>query len=287
MTYNQYYYQFRPIDLHPVRFDTRNIPFVYLPGVGNQYHPITVANWGLHYYNLYSVSNSQDDLRKAVHMAEWLVENQKDGIWFISFPNNFYNIPAPWPNAMAQGQAIGLLSRIGVLQKKKNFITIAKSALHPFTKISAEGGVLAKTEFGDFYEEYPSAPPSLVLNGFIFSLLGLYDLWQHHRIDKAGQLYKNGVSCLSRIIDKYDTGYWTRYDLFPMKRLASQEYHELHIILTRAMGRLHREEKFVALARRWQKYRNSIGSQAHWLIDKLLEKTVHRSTVSPLKLRVR
>ena len=27
-----------------------------------------------------------------------------------------------------------------------------------------------------FYEEYPTLPPNLTLNGFMFALLGLYDL---------------------------------------------------------------------------------------------------------------
>ena len=44
-------------------------------------------------------------------------------------------------------------------------------------KTTEEGGVRANNKFGVFYEEYPLASNSThVLNGFIYSLYGLFDL---------------------------------------------------------------------------------------------------------------
>lgn len=51
---------------------------------------------------------------------------------------------------------------------------------------SSEGGVLA-TFLNKFhwYEEYPTKPPSFVLNGFIYSILGLYDLMSIAPVDQS------------------------------------------------------------------------------------------------------
>ena len=287
MSLTKYYYQFTRTDLYPVQFDSHGIPHVYLPDVGHICHPITIANWGLHLYNCYIESHNESTLDRAINLTSWLIKNHKEGIWFINFPNNFYKINPPWPSAMVQGQAIGLLSRIGALLKRKDCLKIATLALKPFSKSVTEGGVLVKTKYGDFYEEYPSTPPSLVLNGFIFSLFGLHDLGNLHNIETAKQLYLNGLNCLKNIIDQYDTGFWTRYDLYPIKRHASQEYHKLHISLLKSLLSIVNEPRFTFTAKRWQKYRNSIGCQMRWLINKLNEKLLYTEYISTLKLRIK
>lgn len=51
---------------------------------------------------------------------------------------------------------------------------------------SADGGVLATfLNKYHWYEEYPTQPASFVLNGFIFSLLGLYDLMTTAPLDQS------------------------------------------------------------------------------------------------------
>lgn len=53
------------------------------------------------------------------------------------------------------------------------YLRTALEALRPFRTPSKDGGVLAYF-LGQYpwYEEYPTTPPSFVLNGFIYSLLG-------------------------------------------------------------------------------------------------------------------
>lgn len=79
---------------------------------------------------------------------------------------------------MGQGQAISLLSRAfyhsgGDLKYLKS----AHAALKPFKVLNQNGGVLSKfMNLHSWYEEYPTIPPIFILNGFMYSLIGLYDL---------------------------------------------------------------------------------------------------------------
>jgi heparosan-N-sulfate-glucuronate 5-epimerase len=79
---------------------------------------------------------------------------------------------------MSQGHGISVLSRAYYLSGEEIYLRSGLKALRPFQLSSARGGVTAY--FLDqlpWYEEYPTEPPSFVLNGFIYSLIGLYDLF--------------------------------------------------------------------------------------------------------------
>lgn len=287
MELTKYHYRFTRCDLHPVCFDSGGIPHVHLPGVRQMCHPVTVANWGLHLLFCYGETGQPDQLVHATRLAEWLMANQEDGMWLVPMSSRFYGIEARWVSAMVQGQAIAFLSRMAKLCGRPAFQEVARRALRPFNLAVTDGGVLARTEWGDFYEEYPSIPPSLVLNGFIFALFGLHDLAELYAVTRARRLYEQGRACLERIIDQYDTGYWTRYDLFPRFRLASQEYHKLHIHLVLAVGRLARMPRLADRAARWQTYRNSLTCQIRWLAGKTCEKLTSGPSRASLWLRVK
>lgn len=66
------------------------------------------------------------------------------------------------------------------------------------------------------YEEYPTTPASYVLNGFIYSLLGLYDLNNtapQPIAKEAGKLFRQGMMSLKKMLMLFDTGSGTNYDL--------------------------------------------------------------------------
>lgn len=78
---------------------------------------------------------------------------------------------------MGQGHAISVLARAYHSSYEPQYLKAGLQGLRPFHTPSETGGVLAKF-FGKavWYEEYPTQPSSFVLNGFIYSLIGLYDL---------------------------------------------------------------------------------------------------------------
>lgn len=80
---------------------------------------------------------------------------------------------------MGQGQAISLLSRAFFHSGgNKQYLDTAFAALKPFKVFTQNGGVLSKfMNLYPWYEEYPTVPSIFILNGFMYSLIGLYDLF--------------------------------------------------------------------------------------------------------------
>ena len=113
-----------------------------------------------------------------------------------------------WVSALAQGYCISslcrLLSHIRSNERDEELESLIASkiegALHPFQIEVESGGIKRKfLQVFSFYEEYPTPKPSFVLNGFIFSLLGLYDAWKTIESDLAKILYNDGISNSSSI----------------------------------------------------------------------------------------
>lgn len=78
---------------------------------------------------------------------------------------------------MGQGHGMSLLARAYYQSKKPEYLKAGLLSLRPFHADSSHGGVLAHFMGSlPWYEEYPTQPPSFVLNGFVYSLIGLYDL---------------------------------------------------------------------------------------------------------------
>ena len=92
---------------------------------------------------------------------------------------------------MCQGQAISVLVRAFLNSGDQKYLAAAEKAVGVFNVSSTEGGVRAV--FMDkhvWYEEYPTNPPTFILNGFMYSLLGLYDLKTVKQGTGAKQLYE-------------------------------------------------------------------------------------------------
>ena len=171
-----------------------------------------------------------------------------------------YRIDPPWASAIAQGEAASLLVRLHAETGDDFFAEGAARALRPMQVPTARGGLLAELEGGlTFFEEYPTRPASLVLNGGIFALWGFGDVATGLGDASAEEWWRRGVESLLALLDRYDTGYWSRYDLYPhpIANVASGAYQLLH---ENQLGVLARQTGEVAFARasdRFAAYRAS------------------------------
>jgi len=119
------------------------------------------------------------------------------------------------------------------------------------------GGVLFTDAKDDLWiEEYIVAPPTHILNGFIWAIWGVYDYFLTTHDPKASKLFENTVKTLAKNLNKYDLGFWSLYEQsgtrLPM--VASPFYHRLHIVQLRVMQRLTGEAIFGQYADRWEAY---------------------------------
>ncbi len=117
-----------------------------------------------------------------------------------------------------------------------------------------------------FYEEYPTEIPSLVLNGFMFALFGLYDFWKIAKDALAGRLYKMGEATLERMVAFYDLGNNTAYDLTHIHpsnwrtppNACRKGYHQTHLIELSAMNAIE-QNKYLDIYYRWLLYDRGIA----------------------------
>lgn len=223
-----------------VDFDLDGIPMYR--GFEQKYWPVTITQYALLNYNFY-LSHNQDDKykKRVISICNWLVKNidEKTGAWLC---NIYYHctvadedMSPPFCSAMVQGQAISTLVRGFYLTNDKNYLECAGKALRPlFTPVNSGG---AYREFAGlpFYEEYPTNRPSMVLNGFIYTLFGLYDLASCKCKDsiQAAKMFYAGYNTLIKLLPLYDYGFCSRYSLSHITVRPNYNsnplYHPIHV----------------------------------------------------------
>ncbi|RXG72932.1 D-glucuronyl C5-epimerase [Armadillidium vulgare] len=186
--------------------------------------------------------SSNEHIRHFYDAADWLIKYQDErGGWPIPVARKviagLLEVKPGWYSAMAQGQAISLLVRAAYFSGNKKYIESAAKATSLFLVNVTQGGI--RTYFpGDYvwYEEYPTSPSLFVLNGFMYSLLGLYDLKQSSTAptNPSQTLFDEGMKSLRMLLPLFDTGQGSLYDLrhFTSQvapNLARWDYHTTHI----------------------------------------------------------
>ena len=156
---------------------------------------------------------------------------------------------------MAQGQAISLLSRLGPVTGDPSYLSAARKACEPLEREVAQGGLCADFFGRPFFEEYPTDPPSFTLNGFMFTLIGLYDLAMRGE-ERARHLLDEGLMTLVYCLPFFDTGSVSAYHLGhisnpPRSVHTSVVYHQVHVTLLRALCSVRPHEVLSFYAERW------------------------------------
>lgn len=157
----------------------------------------------------------------------------------------------------------------------------ARRALRPLRVPARAGGTLASLGGGPFLEEYPTDPPSFVLNGTFFALWGLHDVALALDDEQAAAMFEEALEVLARELGRWDTGYWSRYDLFPhrISNVANPFYHRLHISLLRAMHRTAPRAQFAAAIARFEGYarrrRNVVRAYSQKVVFRLASPRRH------------
>jgi peptidoglycan/xylan/chitin deacetylase (PgdA/CDA1 family) len=206
---------------------------------GEQMH-VATAQWGLGAFERYLANEGEEWLAAAISAGDYMLEDQEPGGGWIhgsAMPHS-YRLHPPWISGMAQGEGASLLVRLHQQTGEERYADAALRALEVLRKPVRAGGARAALGGGPFFEEYPTEPPSYVLNGGIFALWGCYDAATALDESRAAEDFAEGLDTLANNIERWDTGYWSLYDLFPhpgLRNVASSAYHSLHIMQLRAM----------------------------------------------------
>jgi len=164
------------------QFDDQGIPLVEIQKK-LQYVPVAISHYALACYQRYLSTNQDEDLKKFFLCINWFEKNYEtinsSCVWLSHYERKLYSLKPPWTSALVQGQVMSVLCRGYSITRNSNYIDLALKAAKTFEIPVNQGGVRISIGNRDlvFYEEFPSSKPSYVLNGFIFSLWGLYDLY--------------------------------------------------------------------------------------------------------------
>lgn len=262
-----YYIDMRPALLDYAEFRYGDFAENGLPlvGYGSQavHFCINLAQFGFAVHDVWWYNKEQFEYRKRLDvLLEWFESNKEKSshgtCWRIPFENKKYGIPAGYPSAMAQGEIISFYLRMHQLTGKAELIDTAMDAFE-FLKLDVHlGGVRRQNEQGQIWlEEYPLKSPSYVLNGFIYTLFGLIDLYRVTNNSHVKIEIDRCVDSLKSYLPKFSLWYWPIYDLQQRELIMTYYMRNVYIPQMQALAQLFPEVPlFAKTAKRWKRQNN-------------------------------
>ncbi len=246
---------------------------VLLSGPERYYHAIRIAQFALHRFGVWHRSGDLEARTDVLVQAAWLRDcQQNDGIpgtYRFAFPWHKYGAGVGWTSAMAQGEAISVLLRAHGMQKGAGFDAAALRAAEPFRAGIDRGGVVWQSGEDVFFEEIANRHAPHVLNGCIYALWGIWELWKLTGKPWLGELVEQCVGTLRRWLPRFDTGWWTLYSLLRSStrrpHVATLKYHEFHIAQMHVLFKMFDEPAFGDAALRWTAYTEMRASRRRLL----------------------
>lgn len=232
-----YYIDMRPALVHYTEniyggsFDVNGVPRVAGPE-GPRYHAINIAQYGFMLHAEWMETGSAETLATLERCLEVLEDLKTDdgeqAVWWYHDYSPRYGIHPPWASAMAQGELISLYLRLWQALDRPSLLDTAYRAYRFMRLPVEEGGVRRRDHFGNLWlEEFPSREPSLVLNGFIYALFGLFDLYRVGGDDEVKRDIDECVATLVARVPDFDLGYWSIYDL--QKKELVRYYYQKNV----------------------------------------------------------
>jgi len=243
--------------------DQNGVP-LYQINEKNHYHPVYISQYALGAYEYYLKTGDKIAKDNFLSCADWLRDNlKKYGDFFYweytfentSFPGGLNKVP--WFSAMAQGEGSSVLLRAFCETNNEEYLKSARKAIEPIFHDLSEGGIsVVKKDKFIFPQEYPTNPPSDILNGAISSYFGVYDYYRVTRDPEIKRFCEIIASSFLGVIDQYDGGYWSFYCRWP-KYLATQHYNNVHVTQLRLLYLITGEEKFLKYSQKFKAYQSS------------------------------
>lgn len=226
----------------------------YSEPIGDQINPEAAFIYALAVHDAHQTGGGAERWKEFLRYADFFRKAQSEnGDWpyLFDWPGN----PAPWRSALAQGRGASFMLRAFLLTKDESFAAAACKALMNFDVPTEQGGYQAfhRLTGMPYYEEYPNRP-SGVMNGFMASLLGCWEV-AHWLNDKSARgLFDQGIESLIAMTPHYLVNGWSVYDLDPKFEDANYNtprYHRLVLSYFEVLTMLSEDEKIANLRDQW------------------------------------
>lgn len=254
------------------KFDKTGLPLFFKAGKWH-YHPVMISQFALGAFDYHQETGDSTAKVTFLRCANWLAENLKPhrGFFYweyhfkIEFPGGIYE--NPWFSAMTQGQGASVLLRAYVLTKEEKFLLAARQAINPIFADLTQGGIsTVKGADYIFPQEYPTSPPSDILNGAIYAFFGVYDYLRATGDPEIHEKYQTILSTFASEIEQYDTGNWSLYCRWP-GYWATPHYNSDHITQLKILYQISGIQKFNHYSKKFESYHFSWKNRARYVFQ--------------------
>lgn len=251
--------------------DERGVPLVRHGEGQPEYNPISTAQYALANMTAYRRGDEERGglartLLDAL-VSEQASEGPDGGCWPMRHDDPKYRwLREPWVSSLASGNALSALLRGWQLFGDERYRAAADAAYEGLH--APREGLALVYDTGDelWYEEYPADPPLHVLNGHVYTLLGVLDYARATGDASADERWRLAARTVLANLGGWDLGFWSAYDL-RSREPATQHYHKnIHVPQLQILTKLTGEELFAASAARWKRQVRSPLSRARWEI---------------------
>ncbi|MFZ1916492.1 MAG: D-glucuronyl C5-epimerase family protein [Terriglobales bacterium] len=273
-----YYLYSEKLSWSIMSMDPTGVPRARIRLAGAVYKPAYIAWWGLVNLGHHLRHHDAASLEAFLKQVDWLEAHatvRADGavVWF-----NNHNclqgkilLKAPWVSAYDQGLVISALVRGYRLTKRPHLLELVSRASRIFTVNVRDGGVREPLTSGALYCELPGQAIPGIQDGFMTSLLGLYDLFVETEDSAVKKLFDGGVAGLMAMLPAWDyRRRWSWYGCHAY--LCPPSYHCLNRLLLEVLFRLTGHAVLAEYAEAWKADRLSALARAEIFLMFLLTK---------------
>ena len=224
------------------------------------YSPGNLAESGIRYVDGYVRTGDPAYLDRAVVRAKKLISLSRlsGGARYFPYMYDYAmeKLKAPWYSAYSQGFALSLFVRLYRVTGIQDWAERARETAMSFRRLGrvTRPWVAYVVNNRLWLEEYPSATPTHVLNGFNFALFGLYDYERLTRDPAARDLLRGALRTMRSFGTTYRVpGGISYYDLVHRTRHA--HYHLIHTWQFRTLAAISGDTWYRSLAAAyWRDY---------------------------------
>ena len=265
-----------------LRLDPNGIPRAWYRVTGAVYWPSYIAWYGLIQLGHYLRRGDEANLSAFLKQVSWLEENavvRNDGavVWPMNFdyPNGAVLLKAPWISAHTQGLVISALIRAWRLTKRPELLELLKNSAKVFELDVEDSGVRVSLDGRTLYTEIPGGPLPGIMDGFMTSLIGLYDLYVETGEPVVGRLFEEGIAGLKYALPRWD--YASKWSWYGCRAyLSPPAYHNLNCLLLEVLAHLSQEPRLAEYAKRWSPKQLSLLDRTEIYLGFVLTKNANR-----------
>lgn len=253
----------------PETLEKMTIPMSTDEIAGTVYFPIAIFQYGLGAYDLYLQTGEKIYKNQFLNCVNWALTNQiENGSW-----NNFGFVQPEAPySSMCQGEGSSLLVRAYIETQCIKYLVAAQKAIDFMLMPISEGGTAQYEDDEVILYEYTNKP--CVLNGWIFSIFGIYDLWLINKDEKYHDVYQKCVGTLCNHLADFDCGYWSYYDRGGL--ITSPFYHDLHIAQLEALSLICEDKRILVCKDKFVRCKRNMAYRVIAFLKKAIQKIMEK-----------